>query len=248
MEYFSASVGFYNPEEKDVSVFRRLAIYVPDDRGYQKWIQFVPPETQKDNIENVYHADVIAVDTDKDGYLRQHHTQWERTKLDQTFESKPSDTCISCHANGPRVIRPWPGHPTEGNVTPKQMADLQRAAQNSNWGQAVDMSAMGPPIGKRQGCTDCHANRLEEPESSSAGFLHDMTNQYLLREKMVGTLQMPPDRLDNYKELKEAVSLLDQLTNEQQALIKGPPGKVLSYAELFENLHKAKLFDAENIR
>ncbi|HEX4924661.1 MAG TPA: hypothetical protein VFV50_11265 [Bdellovibrionales bacterium] len=235
IEFFSPSVPFSNPEDPH-SATRRLVVYVPNDRGYMKWIQFVPPQTQNNNLENNYHVDLISIDKDDKGQNRQHHNQFIRSSLSQGFYQKPLyqlSGCMACHSMGPRTIKPWPGYLTEGNVTPREMEIIMRDSQNSNWGDALDVKALGPALGKNQGCTSCHAPK-ENKQPHEAGFLHGQFSSQQIYHKMVESLEMPPNflRQQRFTTLRSVLSKMRNMSKFQKSLIKGTANR--TYEELMD--------------
>lgn len=247
IEFFSPSVGFYNPEDPHTA-YRRLVFYIPNDKGFQKWIQFVPPQTQNNNVDHVYHVDIIAVDKDENGNNRQHHNQVIRNSLDEPFVQKlynQVSKCIACHANGPRVIRPWAGYVTEGNISAKGMAEIIYKAQNSNWGDAIDLTAMGPAIGQNQTCTNCHdPNNYGTYEYDQAGFLHDAFALGQIYSKMVETMVMPPPFLkqEKFKDLKALIDRMENLPAKDAKKIQGTENR--NYETLIEAMLSAKLISS----
>ncbi|MBX9768474.1 MAG: hypothetical protein K2X47_14465, partial [Bdellovibrionales bacterium] len=225
IEFYSPSVAFENQDEPNVNTYRRLVFYIPNDRGFQKWIQFVPPQTRNNNIEKVYHADLIAIDKDAQGRYQQHHNQFVRGSVNEAFVQKPlSDLsrCVACHSSGPRIIRPWPGYVTEGNISASALEKIMAPSRSANWAGALDLTAMGPGLGKNQGCTACHGFTGSGSRAlNGLGILHDEFSLQQIRHKMVESLQMPPSFLqqERFQELKAAIVFLENMTDQQKTSI-----------------------------
>lgn len=246
IEFFSPSVPFDNPENPHTA-FRRLVVYVPNDRGYKKWIQFVPPQTQNNNLENNYHVDLISIDKDEKGQNRQHHNQFIRSSISEGFHQKPLSQlsgCMSCHSMGPRTIKPWPGYVTEGNISARELEVVMRDSQNSNWGDALDVKALGPALGKNQRCTECHAPK-EVRQPHDAGFLHAQFSSQQIHHKMVESLEMPPSflRQRRFTTLRTTLSLMRNMPLYKKELIKGETNR--TYEELMDTMLEKGLLTEE---
>jgi len=127
-----------------------------------------------------------------------------RVALDETKNGK----CYSCHTNGvrqliPRITPVLEARPVHGeagydeNGTGPVPADFAlhrlqefnrrlRSYGNPDWRGDIEPGDFGPPLGKNQGCTDCH-------DGVSRAALNMATSLRQLEKKVYYQLSMPPD-------------------------------------------------------
>ena len=123
--------------------------------------------------------------------------------------------CFSCHSNGMRQLIPrrtstLEAQPVRGEVGFGQPAandfaywrlvelnQLIRRYGSNDWNGMMSLDSLGPKLGEKQGCTNCH-------DGVSRGALTVSTSITQLGKKIVGELSMPPEpRLIRWLEQKE---------------------------------------------
>lgn len=127
-----------------------------------------------------------------------------RLALDETKNGK----CYSCHTNGvrqliPRItpvlearpVRGEPGYDESGtgpvpeNFALHRLQEFNRRLRsygNPDWMGDIRPEDFGPPLGKAQGCIDCH-------DGTSRAALNIATSLRQLEKKVYYQLSMPPD-------------------------------------------------------
>lgn len=168
--------------------------------------------------------------------------------LDETKNGK----CYSCHTNGvrqliPRItpvlearpVRGEPGYDENGTgpVPPdfalhrlQEFNRRLRSYGNPDWRGDIEPGDFGPPLGKAQGCIDCH-------DGASRAALNMATSLRQLEKKVYYQLSMPPD--NSLQRLLERNEMKNPELNAAEAAHLEK--ELLSQANLIRDFEKSRV-------
>lgn len=185
------------------SDFDKFIIYDTDETGSLKTF----PSYQNGNP--TYPSLITVQKKDKDGnILMRPKLHFRDVVLGGEIylgKGKPNanSKCYSCHPSGLRPLIPYTSTFTAADALPSDPPAIQQMTRaergmarvlefnkifesygNVEFNDAYIPEEHGPPLGKAQGCTDCH-------DGQTRGILNYSTQISQIEEKMVGELLMP---------------------------------------------------------
>jgi hypothetical protein len=95
--------------------------------------------------------------------------------------------CAACHPSGPRMMVPLPGEvlPSQWTWVDQMNTKIRAMGTNFDWNDGYHAPSVGPLLGEKQGCTDCHdgiergvLNYVPYGGASGASITYKLTSEW----------------------------------------------------------------------
>jgi hypothetical protein len=208
IEYRSSSVA--NPPYHS---FKRK-LYLVENNQYDQWIQFTMPE-KRNNKESM--INLITVNKkNKNIYFMQYWYNREKNKLEKnTHVSR----CYSCHQSGLRKIIPEPASLKQKDI--KKLNEFNKRIANYgkvNWFNSIKISNIGPALGSKIGCTQCHVeeNKTSIKNNNTRGALNAFSDINQIKYKMLNEYSMPQNLVHKKENITDLIKDSSYYFNEKK--------------------------------
>ena len=200
--------------------------------------------------------DYIAVNTEESPQKIYFNQLWRdkngknpvrRDKAKQTF-----DRCYTCHPNGMRQLSPLPSSVSREDLP--ALEELQGKIDEYgqlDWGPAINPKGYGPPMGREQGCTQCHNNQ-------DRGAINHMTEMGHIMHKVHGDFSMNGAKRKKHRDFQRDmmdiglyISEEDRKQIHEKILEEENQGRSIAYETILDYIEDKKLsvpFDVKEYR